>query len=219
MPTLAKFAPPLTKQYIEAGQPNPLRWELYRLEDELLIPQTAQFKCKDYFNEVVAWYHGRRFAVYGFDTMTMNFNDYGVFVRLYNVKTGFLENVQKLVQPLLPEGVGPLQFVQLENPEEFLTLFPRALFNSTYTISKLTKMLRICNVPKVLDSFEKLAVQAVESLGQPYFGDGHLVPHTPFNSYWWYSGDRYNSNGKDAGSSVIHNNGYQAFGHGSLGKA
>lgn len=219
MPTLAKFAPPLNNSYSEIPQPNPLKWELYFLEEDVLYPQTSQFRCKDFFNEVVAWYFGKPYSIYRFDTNKMKFNTYGVFVRLYNIQPGFVENINKHLQPLLPEGVDPLMFVPLEKEDELLTLIPRALFNSTYTISKLTKIIRLCNQDEVCDSFEKLAEVGKEELYPAEFAGGRLLPNEPFNIYWWYATDEYNSNAKSAGEGVIHDNGYIAFGRGSLGKA
>jgi len=219
MPTLAKFAPPLKNNgYSQMLQPNPLKWELYFLEEDVLLPQTTPFVCRDFFNEVVAWYFGKTYGVYRFDTREMKFNTYGVFVRLYEIRKGFLENVNKFLQPLLPEGENSLVFVPLEKEGEYLTLIPRTYFNSTYTISKLTKILRLCNQEQVYETFEQLAEAGRETIDYG-FDNGRLFPKEPFNTYWWYATEQHNSNGEFAGEHVIHDNGYVAFTKGSKGQA
>lgn len=209
MPTLAKFALFDKKvSYHEMPQSNPLKWQLYCLKDDTLVPQTLPFVCKDFFNDIVGWFYGKTGYIYGFSSKEMEFNDYGVFVRLSNTRPGFLPNVEKLLTPLLPPEMGPLLFVPLEADGEILTLFPRQLFNNTYLISKVTHILRLCNMD-VVDSVKEMQTKSAEGFDDQLFSTLSLPEK--FQQYWWYAGPDHNSHTDYFTMPVLHNNGYKSW--------
>ena len=65
---IEKYNGPHTS-YSEVPQTNVLRWTvLFNQGDGVFKPQTKEFKCKDFFNELVAKYHGHVLGCYGFTT-------------------------------------------------------------------------------------------------------------------------------------------------------
>lgn len=206
MPMLAKFLPLERESYYrEVGQPNPLRWQLYFQREGELIPQTSLFKCKDFFNDIVGWYHGKTGEVYGMDTTTMQLNDYGVFVRLFFLKKGFRHNIETVVNPLLQEK---LLFVDVQEGEA-LTLLPRELFNNTFIISKVSHLIRLCNIDKEVSSFEEL------QQNHPFEDCTQLIPSLTlpekYKVFWWFAGEGYNSLGSVFNMIWLHNNGYKSW--------
>ena len=62
-----KFEADPVYHYSEAPQSNPLRWQLYYREENTFTPQTGQFRCKDYLNDVCAKYNGKNEASYAME--------------------------------------------------------------------------------------------------------------------------------------------------------
>src|SRR5215217_7220298 len=78
----------------EVGQTNPLRWVvLHRTDEETFVAQTTGFKCKDYFNDLVAKYHGHELSIYGFSTAKVEVNEEGLYVQLKNITGDFDTNL------------------------------------------------------------------------------------------------------------------------------
>ena len=215
MPTLAKFLPNPSPEpfYREVLQPNDLRWQLYKQEGDSLIPQTTSFRCKDFFNDVVGWFYGKKSTVYGFDTEQMEFNPYGVFLRLFNVTGAFTKNVDAVLNPLLNEK---LKFVDVAKGE-VLTLLPRELFNNTFLISKVTHLLRLCNVNKeVLDhealkQYHLLSGDDACEMGVAWDRLKSLTIPEKYQTYWYYAGTGHNSLSENFNISILHNNGYRSW--------
>lgn len=213
MPMLAKFLPlPDGKEvtYREAPQRNPIRWQLYFLSEDELHPQTSQFKCKDFFNDIVGWYHGKTGSVYGMSTKDMSLNDYGVFVRLYNLLPGFSHNVEKVVNSLLEAAGLESRLLLVEcGKNEVVTLLPRELFNNTFIISKVSHLIRLCNIEATVDSLEQLLK------GHPFeeaeLTVGNLVLPEKYRVYWWYTDESYNSLKNLFDMHWLHNNGYRSW--------
>jgi len=216
MLTSKQFAAnPFDKQYGEAAQHNPLRWAIYThsQEDQLFHPQSAWFKCKDFFNEVTALYnHGTRANIYGFSTKEpFMVNPYGVFIRLKALRKGFYDNIEVL-NTLLEAQLGTkLLPVPVEDmKDECLLLLPRVLFNSTYIISKVTLWIRCCNVEVVFESMEKMQELSPESLVKR--ASLNLLVPDSHKKYWFYAGKDHNSEkSPDAYVSLIHNNGFASW--------
>jgi len=131
--------------FAEVPQQNPLRWTLYyRDKDGLFYPQEHEFRCKDYFNDFVASYHGKECSIYGMKTANVKKNIYGMLVGVTNVTQAFVHNIEKCLNPKLEAETGhKLYPTTVEDmPGKVLFLLPRELFNTTYTISFLTLMIR-----------------------------------------------------------------------------
>jgi len=221
MPMLAKFSDKIVggTKYIEGDQKNPLRWTLYKLEEDTLVPQTHQFRCKDYFNDIVGWYQGKHVMVYGMNTSTMSFNDFGVFVKLSNTTPEFLDNFNTIIAPLLKKDLDvELLFVPLETAGEVLTLFPTSLFQNTFLISKLTLFIRCCNRDRKFTSQQDMLIQNIdweEVCGGNYrkaLEDETLLPPEKTRKYWYYAHPNVNSDHPESFySSTLHDNGVVAW--------
>jgi len=73
----------------ENTQRNPLRWTLLKpTEPAIFVNTTCEFKCKDYFNDFVAYKHcGKEFYVYGMKNNVATFDAAGgLYVYLTGVE-------------------------------------------------------------------------------------------------------------------------------------
>lgn len=206
--------------YSERNQANPLRWSVFYLDKEnKYIRQTNPMMCKDFFNDMVAKYQGICLNIYGLDCEKINLNEYGVWLLLSNTTDQFIGNVERVLNPKLGHETG-----QILNPAkvedlngEVLVLIPRSLFNSTYTISYLTLVIRACNAAKDFSSWENLMTNSKETLIQsaPWLKDKNFLPPDHLKEYWWWQGEAYNSK-KIAETTYglrnfVHNNGVFAW--------
>ena len=144
-----KFLKAITKQYSEIEQLNPLRWEiLFKNADGVFEPQTAKFKCKDFFNDIVAKYNGHNLTIYGMDTSSIKLNEEGVYVRLKNLfrdNPYFIENLQRIVIDPVKQELGAEIWFKKVNTTVGLLFLPREVFKNTYIISLVTYLIRCCN--------------------------------------------------------------------------
>ena len=207
-----KIARALVRNYNEAIQANPLRWEILYLDTETktLLPQGAKMKCKDFFNDLVARYQGVKLSIYGFDTSTVQLNQEGVYFRLSNVV-----DIDQLEQSIkaLEVAEHPTQILRgITRAQGRTILFvPRYYFESTYRISLLSHIVRIANNGKVLSSWNdyKDATQEFEPslFSETIFKYQWTLPES-FQGYWIYINKNYNSKGKGTTyAALIHNNG------------
>lgn len=208
-----KFNPGLPYALHESEQTNPLRLEILFREGDTFTPQTALFKCKDYFNDVVAAYHGFFGIVYGLNNANLKLNEDGVWVKLYNINNQnnvFVDNIEAVLQVELAESLDV--FIQLEelDPTTFLLFLPRKMFDNTWTISLATYLIRLCNYGMNYTSLDDLM-----SKTHQFHEMNHFTPFVrkhKFNipeglkPYWFYCGEQYNSE-KVKNISLVHNNG------------
>ena len=222
-----KFAKAIARKYSEISQPNPLRWEvLWKDEVGTFHPQTGKMKCKDFFNDLVSKIMvGKEVAIYGFDTSTCKINDEGVWFRLSKVDNPelFIDNANKTINNKLLEQYGGDVLVSLfKLPRKRVLVFiPKKLFTSTYTVSLVTYVLRLCNYGETLHNFEHAISQSVAcSTDQAIHNKGRSlalmwgfkVP-VKYENYWYFNGDGYNSvvNPNPSYAGVIHNNGVMSW--------
>lgn len=215
MLTSKLFAKPLKREYGEMPQANPLRWCVYYYDDlnETFTAQTDWFKCKDFFNDFVAKYHGVEGRVYGMSTSGMSINDYGMWLRLKALYPAFYKNALLVAEKFGVElTLAPFD----DDSSQCLTLLPRALFKSTYTISLFTLLLRAANNSQEFSSYEELVKTSKERLlSYTEFKKAPFILPESLQKYWCYMGSRYNSQyweGREKPQiEAVHNNGFLSW--------
>jgi len=211
MLTSTTFAAPLNKKYVEIPQDNPIRWCIYHYnsDKETFTAQTAWFKCKDFFNDVVCKYNDVEGPVYGMNTKSMKLNEYGVWIRLKNLHPAFYKNAIIVAEKFkVTPTLAPFE----DDASQCLTLFPRELFESTYKISLFTLLLRVANMKEEATCYEELLKLSKEPLlTHSSFKRAPLEVPEKLKKYWCYMGKNYNSEEWGIGAvqiHVIHNNGF-----------
>jgi hypothetical protein len=202
----------------EAGQSNPIRWALVSKKDDVLTPKSPWFKCKDYFNDVVAAKHEMFFTQYGFNNKTMSsYKDDGAYVMVNFIDdtASFQKDVEAIMKPEFP-----VLFEDL--PDQMMLLYiPEHYFENTYRISLLTYLIRASNRPVGTPANFESVTQAFKS---PVVLADHVFPahikaklsaigwDCPNQDLWWWaSGTTHNNvTCSDTGSAyqgIIHNAG------------
>ena len=207
-----------TGEYAEVDQPNPLRWRIMHRSKDVLTSQSCLIKCKDFFNDVVAWKKAKKsFTIYGFKN-NIKFNIGGLYVHLTDIGdvNTFLHNLwvvdERLEQDL---KLGMDWYVQED--DSVVVLIPHKVFNSTYYISLLSMLIRLCNYNIKYEDWDSIfdenaPINTIEGA----FNDNakaftqkngfRLLPK--YRKLWYNSTDGWNSaSGKDLIASIIHNNG------------
>ncbi len=207
-------------QYNEIGQPNPIRWcILSGSPEEGFVNECGWIKCKDFFNDyVVAYTGGKRFNIYGFSTESMNIPEKGkpVYVAVKDLTSEFLRNIDTINEKL-PRSIKWLK----ADDGTFILELDSFYFQSTYNISLITLMIRLCNIKHTFSSFDQFynykdhATQD-QSLWDNVVSKGVLfdIPEA-LRQYVWYAGKDYNSEKEVAGyqlASLVHNGGVVAWG-------
>ena len=140
--------PKTFQEYGEMGQINPIRWTILHRKGEDYIYQSNPFKCKDFFNDVVAYRKVKKsFEMYGFKN-NVKFNREGLYVLLTNLRNLMLFdwNLAKLNSKLIDQGLPYVALLDdLQSDESCVLLFKKEHFASTYIISLLTILIRCCN--------------------------------------------------------------------------
>lgn len=217
-----KIIPPKVKPCLsEAGQNNPLRWNLlFRTSEEgVYESQTGIFKCKDYFNDIVAKYQGLSFHAHGLDTTNIQLNEEGTPIELSSLSytDQLLSNLQVISNEAEKFELPPLPFKA--NGKDVLLFIPREYYKSTYIISFLTYCIRISHCPTIFSSFDDL-VKNVDwrALDNP-FGRHYdkimaerFEPPIKGHTGWEYLGKRFTGTVTQALAEqqfnyAIHNNG------------
>lgn len=202
----------------ESPQSNQIRWRiLKKSSDTLATAQTTFFKCKDYFNDVVAAYRGKFFSVYGFNNQTLDLTDDQLYVQVafLHDKANYCATIDAVINPKLKaEGFPELVYDDVDGENSSLILlFDKKLFDNTYTISLLTYLLRIANAPKSFSSYEQLIISTNAKQDRPFNIHYDKIVSSSFCSpmkqpFWWWAGNEYNSEKSNAVSgNTIHNNG------------
>lgn len=210
-----KFGPALSYNLHESDQPNPLRWEVSFREGDNFTPQTALFRCKDYFNDYVGVYQGYFGLVYGMDTKKVKLNTDGVWVRLFNIKNQngvFVDNINAVVNAELSESLGVTLTLEELDPTTFLLFIPRKVFDCTWYISLTTYLIRLCNYGIPYESFEQLSKSKFKEpnyLRETVCEFKFNIP-AQLSAFWYYANPTYNSE-KLKNITILHNNGISSL--------
>jgi hypothetical protein len=202
--------------YAETSQANPIRYVVYyKNEDGTYQAQTNEFKCKDFFNDMVAWYHGIKFRRYGMDFREFNLNDEGVYVELRNLKPTFLDNMKVVLGEEFKVFGAEVTFENIGTRKTSLMAFiPRKFFSCTYFISYLTVMLRNCNwdvsysTPE--DIFSYSGSDSLLRTSKTIMNKWPLKDQPWFTDYWYYYRPEINSSTpwiEGSYDAIVHNNG------------
>jgi hypothetical protein len=205
--------------YSEVGQRNPLRWKtLFKNEDGSFIDQSGWIKCKDFFNDTVAFFKENSvFSIYGYKN-DIKKNEEGVYFLLKYIadKKTFFQNME-MVNKQLYKDLSCTVECQDHEEDEVIICIPNAMWESTYRISLITMVVRLCNYGVKYAEWADLWTSSAPSqqLEHAFSPDaiknvqenGFNVP-VKFTKYWYYAGPQYNSETtpKQTGS-IIHNNG------------
>ena len=205
-------------QYAEIDQPNPLRWRIMHRSKDVLTSQSCLIKCKDFFNDVVAWKKAKKsFTIYGFKN-NIKFNREGLYVHLTDIEdvNTFLHNLYVMDERLERDlKIGMSWYVQEDN--SIVVLIPHKVFSNTYYISLLSMLIRLCNYntkyadwDSVFD--ENAPINTIEEAftdkAKTFTQKNGFKLLTKYRKLWYNSTDGWNSaSGKDLIASIIHNNG------------
>lgn len=216
--------------YSEMGQANPMKWRImYKEEDGSLSSQSGLIICKDFFNDVVAWKQvGEAFNIYRFDNK-IKFNDEGVYFLLSNIaKRAFNKNV-KIMNERLEKDLGVSCKTFQQGTGEVVTLIPNEVWASTYLISVVSMLIRLCNYNILYTTWESFfdvnaPLNTIETAFTPgakafVLKHGFILPKA-LQGYWYFAPYGYNSKSKhDIQSNIVHNNGASnwAFAFNELG--
>lgn len=205
--------------YSEEKQKNPIRWKiLYKQEDGVFTDQTGWIKCKDFFNDVVAYLkEGTVFSIYRFDNQIQK-NDEGMYVLLNYIedKPTFLSNMQVVNERLQEDLQCSIEVLDHEDDMVVVNI-PNPLWESTYRISLATMVIRLSNYGYLYEDWHSLwkegaPIHTMESAFSPEAIEnvaekGFLVAE-PMQDFWWFCGKDFNSKkAPEQGGGLIHNNG------------
>ena len=205
-------------QYAEIDQPNPLRWRIMYRSKDVLTSQSCLIKCKDFFNDVVAWRKAKKaFVIYSFKN-NIKFNKGGVYLHLTEIENRdlFLKNLN-IVDIRLEQDLGVSLTLWNDTPTSIVVLIPQKVFNSTYYISLLSMLIRLCNYNTEYTTWDSIFdEEAPINTIEEAFNDGaktftqkngfKLLPK--YRKLWYNSTNGWNSaSGKELIGSIIHNNG------------
>lgn len=195
--TIKPYTGPHTS-YAEVGQTNQLRWIcLFREADStdtslVFSEQTKQWKCKDFLNEIVAKLHGHLLGCYGFTADSVQTNDEGVWVKLLNIhnKDAYRANIGSINELARAQGFADVTLHEIE--DGFVALLPRQYFDSTYSVSLLTYLMRVSNVPHAI-SDKTFKEHPTKSIDNPFpavynqvLEQGFTTPNNVGGSYYYY---------------------------------
>ena len=205
-------------QYAEIDQPNPLRWRIMYRSKDVLTSQSCLIKCKDFFNDVVAWKKAKKsFTIYGFKN-NIKFNREGLYVHLTDIEdvNTFLHNLYVMDERLERNlKIGMSWYVQEDN--SIVVLIPHKVFSNTYYISLLSMLIRLCNYNTKYEDWdsifdEKAPINTIEEAftdkAKTFTQKNGFKLLTKYRKLWYNSTDGWNSlSGKELIASIIHNNG------------
>jgi hypothetical protein len=213
-----KISPVLSNTYAEVHQINPMRWVmLFRESEDKFSCQTGLVKCKDFFNDNLAYFkHGIKFGIYGY-TSEAKKNDEGVYFLLTNIdqQETFLNNLDVINEKLMEQLSCKMSY--WKQGKDVVLLLPNPLWESTWRLSLITILVRCSNYgykhSKWEDFFDhKAPLVSVDKVFDPLATKnckawGFLTP-VEDKGYWFYAGPDYNSvKQPNQTGGVIHNNG------------
>lgn len=205
--------------YAEMSQTNPIRWKtLYREGGDVFSDQSGWIKCKDFYNDTVAFFkEGSVFSIYSYQNQVKK-NEEGVYFLLKFIgdKKSFFSNIEMVNKRLFLDLKCSVGLWDHEK-DEVVILIPNELWESTYRISMITMVVRLCNYGVKYEKWEDLwKDKAPATTVDRAFTDeaianakeyGFLVPKQ-YAGYWYYAGKEFNSKVKpQLTGGIIHNNG------------
>lgn len=205
--------------YLEVGQVNPLRWKtLFKEKDGSFIDQSGWIKCKDFFNDSLAYFKsGQVFSIYGYKN-NIKKNEEGVYFLLKDIKDmdSFISGMNVMNVRMFKDLKCEVSYWQ-HGKEQAIILLPNPIWESTYILSLATMIIRCCNYGYQYKEWEDFygvgaPMNTVEHAFDPEAKKntkewGFLVPKA-FRKFWWYGGKAYNSKTMpDVTGGTIHNNG------------
>lgn len=203
--------------YSEIGQPNSIRWAILSgTPEDGFVNESSWLKCKDFFNDyVVAYNGGKRFSIYCFSTekMTIPAKGVPVYMAVKDVCPSFEHNIKILN---LPQSIE-----MYECEHVFILKLDELYFRSTYNISLLSLMIRLCNIEHKFKDYTEF-VEYKEHPKQDQDLWDNVVKHNyffdipePLQQYIWYEGPKYNDKVFQGDgyqlSSLVHNCGIIAY--------
>lgn len=208
-----------TSTYAEVGQINPLRWKtLFKEADGSFIDQSGWIKCKDFFNDTVAFFKEKSvFSIYGYKN-DIKKNEEGVYMLLKFVsdKPSFIKNIE-VVNKQLKQDLGCELSVQDHKDDELVILIPNELWETTYRISMVTMVIRLCNYGVTYSQWNDIWAEQspVHNPEHAFTLDAKVNAQNlgfkvkpEFSKYWWFCGKEYNNETKPKQTGgTIHNNG------------
>lgn len=205
--------------YGEIPQVNPLRWVmLYRTGDDVFETQTTDIKCKDFFNDTLAFHkHGKNFNMYGYAANKKK-NEEGIYFLLKHIGdfASFASNIEVLNKKLREQLKCELSFWQ-QSEKEVVMLLPNPVWDSTWKLSLVTMLIRCCNYGYRYEQWDDFYRTDAPLNQQERSFDirakantqawGFIVPEK-YQKYWWFNGSEYNSEKyPEMIGGTIHNNG------------
>ena len=224
--------------YSEVSQTNFLRWTVVHLEknketgEKIWQCKTGKFKCREFFNDLVARKNKRKYCIYGFDNRNVFMYNEGIHLLLSNIENleEFVRQL-KLINKKMKEQVGEKMSIILDPEEEdrVIIKIPMSMFENTYRISLLTALIRASNFSDSShNSWEEffadgkpLAKNEGSWTGSPARFVGRTlgfvfpdsVPEVVSKSWWCFSEvfnsevDKTKRAAQQATTSMIHSNG------------
>lgn len=210
------------KAYNELPQVNPLRWKTMYLEGDTFKDQSGWLRCKDFFNDNVAFFQGKVvFSIYHYKN-DIKKNKEGLYVLLANIKDRkqFCHNLEVLAGHCLAEHlewVCPIYPLDALPEDQILLLIPNCFWENTYRISLITMCIRLCNYGIQYECWEDFwkdeapAKQVDGAFDEDAFAyvktKGFILPDK-VKQYWYYAGPDWNSQVRpNAKGEVVHDNG------------
>ena len=208
---------PIKYNLCENSQRNDLRWTLLeQTGPDEFVNTTCEFKCKDYFNDFVAYKHcGKEFYEYGMHNTVAKFDAAGgLYVYLTGVEPQLQGNLERCVKETFKrEWDVELQFMPYSDGSAVL-YFPANALKTTWRMSIITLCIRCLNLPRDIKSWDQMVDWSM-------WKEGHLngplisilksgkLYHSLEDDYWFYASSDINSKKLPPVSlgDYVHNNG------------
>lgn len=204
--------------YAEIGQANPMRWRLLHKRKGVFYSQSGLIKCKDFFNDVVAWKQAKqKFSIYSFSNK-VKFNREGMYFHLTAIadQDKFIHNLFTLNQRIMQDLKVYIKFTGMKDGSMVICI-PHKLWRNTYYISLASMMIRLCNYDKQYDTWEDFFADtaplctietAFSKKTREYTKENGFKIPAKLRKLWFWAGKDYHSgNQAKPMGSVIHNNG------------
>ena len=204
--------------YSEVGQANPLRWRIMLRKGDTLHSQSGLLKCKDFFNDVVAYKRAKlKFKIYSFEN-DVKFNREGLYLHLTEIQNQdtFCDNMNVLNQTIFDDLQTIVGYTKQADGSVVICI-PHKLWNNTYYISLVTMMIRLCNYNTKYDTWESFfaktapiyTIETAFSLkAQAYVLEkGFRIPRKLRGMYFWAGKDYHSKNQPKPMANIVHNNG------------
>ena len=207
--------------YSEIPQANPLRWRIMYRKGDTLSSQSGILKCKDFFNDIVAYKKAKlTFSIYSFSNK-VKFNRDGLYLHLtdlYNYEK-FMENIVVVNNKLQEQLKVGLKLFPINETSAVLCI-PHKLWKNTYYISMVSMLIRLCNYNIQYTTWESIfdpaaPINTAESAfsakaKERALKHGFKLPKA-LQKFWYWAGVANSGDGKKVIPSVVHNNGVSSW--------